>query len=68
MKTGEQLTGLRSSSTQDLSERIHTLEEELFRLRIQQSMGQIEAAGKLRPVRKEIARIKTVLREKGTGN
>jgi large subunit ribosomal protein L29 len=40
------------------------MDDQLFRLRIQKSMGQLEAAGKLRGLRRDIARLKTVLREK----
>jgi large subunit ribosomal protein L29 len=40
------------------------LQEQLFRLRVQQSIGQLENAIKLREIRRDIARVKTVLREK----
>ena len=40
------------------------LQEQLFRLRVQQSLGQLENAVKLREVRRDIARVKTVLRVK----
>ena len=40
------------------------LDDQLFRLRIQKSMGQLEAPAKVRTVRKDLARIKTILREK----
>ncbi len=40
------------------------LNEQLFRLRVQQSLGQLDNAIKLRQVRRDIARVKTVLREK----
>jgi hypothetical protein len=38
--------------------------EQVFRLRLQSSMGQGEAGNKIRPLRKELARLRTVLREK----
>jgi large subunit ribosomal protein L29 len=41
------------------------LQEQLFRLRVQKSIGQLENAIKLREIRRDIARVKTVLREKG---
>jgi large subunit ribosomal protein L29 len=41
------------------------LAEQLFRLRVQKSIGQLENAIKLREIRRDIARVKTVLREKG---
>ena len=37
----------------------------MFRLRLQKSMGQAESGNKIRPLRRELARLKTVLREKG---
>ena len=40
------------------------LVDQLFRMRIQKSMGQLEAPDKLRTVRRDLARIKTVLRQK----
>ena len=43
------------------------LQEQLFRLRLQKSVGQLENALKLREVRRDIARVKTVLREKQAG-
>ena len=40
------------------------LDDQLFRMRIQKSMGQLEAPGKIKDVRRDLARIKTILREK----
>jgi large subunit ribosomal protein L29 len=40
------------------------LQEQLFRLRVQKSIGQLDNAIKLRETRRDIARVKTVLREK----
>ena len=40
------------------------LDDQLFRLRIQKSMGQLEAAHKLKALRRDLARVKTALREK----
>jgi large subunit ribosomal protein L29 len=40
------------------------LDDELFRLRIQKSMGQLEAPLKVRTMRRDLARIKTILRER----
>jgi len=66
MKTTEQLTELRGLTADDLESRAKNLDDQLFRSRIQRSMGHTESAGKVRPMRKELARIKTVLREKGS--
>jgi large subunit ribosomal protein L29 len=65
MKVGELLTELRGLTVDDLKQRANDLDEQVFRLRIQKSMGQAESANKLRPLRKERARVKTILREKG---
>ena len=40
------------------------LTDQLFRMRIQKSMGQLEVPEKIRLVRRDLARIKTVLRQK----
>jgi large subunit ribosomal protein L29 len=65
MKVAELLSELRGLPVEDLRQRAHDLEERVFRLRIQQSMGQAEAGHKMRPLRGELARVHTVLREKG---
>lgn len=65
MKVIELLTELRRLPVDDLRQRAHELDEQVFRLRIQKSMGQSESGNKVRPLRKELARVKTVLREKG---
>ncbi len=55
---------LRELSVDDLRQRERELDEELFRLRMQKATGQLEAPSKLRAGRRELARLKTVLREK----
>jgi large subunit ribosomal protein L29 len=65
MKVIEMLTELRGLPVDDLRQRAHDLDEQVFRLRIQKSMGQAESGNKVRPLRKQLARVKTVLREKG---
>ena len=54
----------RELSVDELRQREHEMDDQLFRLRIQKSMGQIEAAHKLKALRRDLARVKTVLREK----
>jgi len=66
MKVTEQLAELRSSDVEELEKRALDLDDRVFRLRIQKSMGQAESGNKIRPLRREIARVKTVLREKGS--
>jgi large subunit ribosomal protein L29 len=55
---------LRELGIDDLGAREHELTDQLFRMRIQKSLGQLEAPEKLRTVRRDLARVKTVLREK----
>jgi len=52
------------SAPTELGTRERDLTDQLFRLRIQKSMGQLEAPGKMKVVRRDLARIKTVLRQK----
>ena len=68
MKVADQLIELRSLKADDLKQRVKGLEEQAFRMRMQKSMGQTESANKMRPLRREMARIQTILREKGAGN
>jgi large subunit ribosomal protein L29 len=55
---------LRDLSADDLGVRERDLSDQLFRLRIQKAMGQLEAANKLQRVRRDLARVKTMLRQK----
>ena len=55
---------IRELTVDDLRGREKELDDQLFRLRIQKSMGQLEAPAKVRGLRKDLARIKTILREK----
>jgi large subunit ribosomal protein L29 len=55
---------IRELTEHDLREREKDLDDQLFRLRIQKSMGTLEAPGKLRTLRRDLARVKTILREK----
>jgi large subunit ribosomal protein L29 len=55
---------MRDQNTAELSERQNELAEQVFRLRFQLSTGQAEAVTKLRSARKDLARVKTLLRER----
>jgi large subunit ribosomal protein L29 len=59
-------TEIRELTVDDLRARVKDLEDQTFRLRIQKSMGQLEAPAKVREIRRDLARIKTILREKET--
>ena len=62
--TAEQLRAL---STEELTTKLRESKEELFNLRFQAATGQLESHGRLTAVRKEIARIYTILRERELG-
>jgi len=57
---------VRELSVDVLRERERELDDQLFRLRIQKSMGQLEAPAKVRDLRRDLARVKTILKEKQT--
>ena len=59
-------TEFRDLTPDELRQREKDMDDQLFRLRIQKSMGQSEAGHKLQAVRRDLARVKTVLREKET--
>ncbi|HEY2323729.1 MAG TPA: 50S ribosomal protein L29 [Thermoanaerobaculia bacterium] len=60
MKTNE----LRDKSIDELNIRERELREQLFKLRFQRATGRMENPMKIRDVRREIARIKTLLNER----
>ena len=62
-----ELAKIRSLSDEELLHQEKTSGEQLFRLRFQVSMGQNDGVKKLRQLRKEIAQIKTVSRERELG-
>jgi large subunit ribosomal protein L29 len=55
---------LREKTVDELQTRQRDLTEQLFKLRFQRATGRIESPAKMRQVRKEIARIQTLLNEK----
>jgi len=57
-------TTLRERSADELAKNLSDLEEQLFKLRFQKSTGQIENPVKIREVRKDIARVLTVITER----
>jgi large subunit ribosomal protein L29 len=67
MATGLTAGNLRANSPEELTSKLAEAKEELFNLRFQGATGQLESHGRLRAVRKEIARIYTVMRERELG-
>ncbi len=55
---------MRKKNVEELKELLFTLEEEHFNLRVQKAMGQLQNSARLRMVKKDIARARTLLTEK----
>ncbi|HEX7729571.1 MAG TPA: 50S ribosomal protein L29 [Terracidiphilus sp.] len=62
-----ELEKIRNMSDEELKHQEKTSAEQLFRLRFQVSLGQNDGVKKLRQLRKEIAQLKTVVRERELG-
>lgn len=60
----KELEDLREKNPEELRRREGELREQLFRLRMQQAIGQLDDALKLRRTRRDIARVKTILKQK----
>lgn len=58
---------IRDLSTQELEDKVKDLKEELFNLRFQNATNQLENPMRIVSVKKDIARVKTVLKEKEIG-
>ncbi|MDD7280400.1 50S ribosomal protein L29 [Floccifex sp.] len=59
---------IREKSNEELLTTIDALKDELFNLRFQQATGDLENTARIKTVKKEIARIKTVLTERESAN
>lgn len=57
---------LRERTLEELGDESTKLSEQLFRLRFQKATGQLENASKIREVRRDLARVKTLITEKAT--
>lgn len=55
---------IRNIETPELNKKVEEFKKELFSLRFQQATGQLENTARIREVRKSIAKIKTVIRER----
>lgn len=67
MAAGTQASELRELNDEELVLRLRESKEELFNLRFQLATGQLENTARIREVRKSIARMKTVIREREIG-
>jgi large subunit ribosomal protein L29 len=66
MKSADRVKKMRDASVDELVNQESQIKEELFRLRFQWAMGQTETLKKLREIRKDRARLLTVIKEKQT--
>ena len=67
MSAGTSANELRNLDDELLLEKLREAKEELFNLRFQGATGQLENHGRLRAVRKDIARLYTIMRERALG-
>jgi large subunit ribosomal protein L29 len=67
MATNTAITTLRNLDDDGLVTKLREAKDELFNLRFQAATGQLESHGRLRAVRKDIARIYTIMRERELG-
>lgn len=67
MATGTPAHEFRALNAEELSERLSEAKEELFNLRFQAATGQLTNNNRLRTVKRDIARIYTVIRERELG-
>ena len=58
---------IRGLTSDELTEKVGQLKQELFNLRFQRATGRIENLMRIRQTRRDIARIKTIMREKALG-
>ena len=62
------LNEIRQLQSEELTKRVHELKQELFVIKFQQATGQSAEASKAKSIRKEIAQILTVLKEREITN
>ena len=58
---------IRKLETKDIEKKIKEAKEELFNLRFQQAAGNLEKPSRLNELRKDVARMKTIIRERELG-
>lgn len=68
MKKTEYINEIRGMTLEDLQQKIVEMKEELFKLRFRKAGGQLETTHRVKEVRKDISRVKTILKEKGAEN
>ena len=66
MKTTAQLKDIRKMSVEEINKKIVDLKEELFNLKFQAALGNIEKPARMNEIKRTIARMKTILTEKAS--
>jgi large subunit ribosomal protein L29 len=66
-KTNKKADKLRNLAPAELQHQEHEINDQLFRLKFQMNMGQTESLKKIRGLKKDIARIKTIARARALG-
>jgi large subunit ribosomal protein L29 len=64
MKSKQRTSDIKAMSTDQLQDELLSLKKEQFNLRFQRATGQLENTGRVREVRRDIARVKTLQRHK----
>jgi len=64
VKSNKRLSDLKTMTGDQLEDELLTLKKEQFNLRFQRATGQLENTGRVREVRRDIARVKTLSRQK----
>ncbi len=64
MKSAKRLSDLKTMTPDQLTDELLNLKKEQFNLRFQRATGQLENTGRVREVRRDIARVKTLSRQK----
>jgi large subunit ribosomal protein L29 len=64
MKNDQRLSDLKAMSDDQLSEELLKLKKEQFNLRFQKATGQLENSSRVRVVRRDVARVKTIAAQK----
>ena len=68
MKSNQYLTELRTKSAEELQSELVSAKKELFNLRFQNATNQLDNTGRIKEVRKNIARIQTVITEQSANS
>ena len=64
MKSADRVNKMRDMTGEELDRQENEMREQLFKLRLQWAMGQTETLNKMRELRKDRARVQTLIREK----